>query len=182
MVEINSDHVIIDHTWLWRADHDKGGQVKNGRNFVENALVVNGEGVTVYGLFAEHTLGDLVQWNGDKGKTYFMQSEMPYDVTSDYNSKVGYRVNDSVTTHEAFGVGVYTYFRDHYVTPTSAISVPKKSGIKLTNSKGVFLNGQGGLVHLINNDGLGVSRDHKQVSQCTFGEEYSTISDASIFL
>jgi hypothetical protein len=65
MVEINSNHVIIDHTWLWRADHDKGGSVMYGRNFVENALVVNGEGVTIYGLFAEHTLGNLVEWNGD---------------------------------------------------------------------------------------------------------------------
>ena len=27
MIELNSDNVIIDHTWLWRADHDIGGSV-----------------------------------------------------------------------------------------------------------------------------------------------------------
>jgi hypothetical protein len=27
MVKINSGNVIIDDTWLWRADHDQGGQV-----------------------------------------------------------------------------------------------------------------------------------------------------------
>ena len=38
MVEINNQHVIIDHTWLWRADHDFGGEVYERRNFVENGL------------------------------------------------------------------------------------------------------------------------------------------------
>jgi len=32
MVEIVSGNVIIDNTWLWRADHDVGGIVKDGRN------------------------------------------------------------------------------------------------------------------------------------------------------
>jgi hypothetical protein len=129
----------------------------------------------VYGLFAEHSLGDLVSWNGDKGRTYFMQSEMPYDVTSAYNNNVGYRVNDDVTTHDAYGIGVYTYFRDHYVKPTSAIAAPSKPGIKFTNSKAVFLNGQGGLEHLINNEGYGVSNAHHQSSICTHETEESPV-------
>jgi len=29
------------------------------------AIVVNGDDVTMYGLAAEHTLQDIVQWNGD---------------------------------------------------------------------------------------------------------------------
>jgi hypothetical protein len=32
MFQINSSHVIIDHTWLWRADHDVGGSVMNSHN------------------------------------------------------------------------------------------------------------------------------------------------------
>ena len=38
MMEINNKYVIIDHTWLWRADHDIGGLVKSSRNYVENGL------------------------------------------------------------------------------------------------------------------------------------------------
>jgi len=82
---------------------------------------------------------------------------MPYDVTSSYNSKVGYRVGENVQNHEAFGVGVYTYFRDHYVKPKSAISAPSGRGIQFTNSKAVFLNGQGGIEHIVNNNGNGVN-------------------------
>jgi hypothetical protein len=42
---------------------------------------VNAPHVTAYGLAVEHTLRDLVQWNGDHGRVYFYQSELPYDVS-----------------------------------------------------------------------------------------------------
>lgn len=71
MIEINQAEVIIDHTWLWRADHDVQGSVKYNRNYVETGLQVNSDKVKAYGLFTEHTLGDMVQWNGDQGETYF---------------------------------------------------------------------------------------------------------------
>jgi hypothetical protein len=29
-------------------------------------------------------LEDLVQWNGDRGATYFFQAEYPYDVDQNY--------------------------------------------------------------------------------------------------
>jgi len=32
MVQVNSGNVIIDNVWLWRADHDVKGPVKNKRN------------------------------------------------------------------------------------------------------------------------------------------------------
>ena len=60
MVQINSDHVIIDNTWLWRADHDVTGQVKNANNPVKSGVEVNGDNVIAYALAAEHTLGNLV--------------------------------------------------------------------------------------------------------------------------
>jgi len=67
MIEINSNDVIIDNTWLWRADHDVNGLVTNGKNPVTSGLVVNGWDVIAYGLASEHTLGHLVDWNGDNG-------------------------------------------------------------------------------------------------------------------
>ena len=71
MIEINNKHVVIDHTWLWRADHDINGSVYDEKNYVENGLLVNGDNVKAYGLFSEHALGDLVQWNGNNGEVYF---------------------------------------------------------------------------------------------------------------
>ena len=71
MIEINNQYVIIDHTWLWRSDHDIGGSVLDSKNYVENGLQVNADNVRAYGLFSEHNLGDLVQWNGNNGEVYF---------------------------------------------------------------------------------------------------------------
>jgi len=51
-LEINSHDVIGDHLWLWRADHGTG--VGWTSNTAANGLVVNGNDVTMYGLFVEH--------------------------------------------------------------------------------------------------------------------------------
>ncbi|GET28871.1 hypothetical protein [Prolixibacter sp. SD074] len=49
---INSNDVYADHLWIWRADHGNGvGWDKNG---CANGLIVNGNNVTIYGLFNEH--------------------------------------------------------------------------------------------------------------------------------
>ncbi|PYO45902.1 MAG: coagulation factor 5/8 type domain-containing protein, partial [Gemmatimonadetes bacterium] len=75
-LEINSHDVIGDHLWLWRADHGNG--VGWTSNTAANGLVVNGNDVTMYGLFVEHYQQHQVQWNGNGGRTYLFQNEMPY--------------------------------------------------------------------------------------------------------
>jgi len=67
MISISNGNVIIDDTWLWRADHDLKGPVVNGTNPVDTALLVNGDNVIGYGLACEHTLGNLLEWNGENG-------------------------------------------------------------------------------------------------------------------
>ena len=47
-LRINSNDTIIDHTWIWRADHGAG--VGWDSNLSANGLVVNGNNVTAYGL------------------------------------------------------------------------------------------------------------------------------------
>ncbi|MFC0850240.1 hypothetical protein ACFH04_41950 [Streptomyces noboritoensis] len=74
---IDSSDVIGDHMWLWRADHGSG--VGWTSNTAANGLVVNGTDVTMYGLFVEHYQQHQVIWNGNGGRTYFFQNEMPYD-------------------------------------------------------------------------------------------------------
>jgi len=153
MLTINSGHVIGDCLWLWRADHTIGGVgIIDGNNPVPNGAVINGNDVTMYGLMVEHATEDLVQWNGERGVTYFMQSELPYDVTESYGTSgyVGYRVNDQVQEHDAYGIGIYHFFRDYPVVVESAIKVPSHLVSRFESPLSVYLNGMGTVKHIIN--------------------------------
>ena len=65
MITVNSGNVVVDGIWLWRADHDIQGLVYSSRNPVDTGLMVNGDNVVGYGLACEHTLGDMLVWNGN---------------------------------------------------------------------------------------------------------------------
>ena len=64
-LEVNSNDVLIDHTWVWRADHGvegfSGDTERWNTNIGRNGVVVNGDGVTATGLFVEH----FQQYNTD---------------------------------------------------------------------------------------------------------------------
>src|SRR5258707_12797468 len=49
---VNSDNVILDNIWAWRADHGDGVGWNN--NTADTGVIVNGDNVTAYGLFVEH--------------------------------------------------------------------------------------------------------------------------------
>ena len=78
-LEVNSDDVLIDHIWAWRADHGVPGSVGWDVNTGRNGVVVNGDDVTATGLFVEHYQQYNVIWNGERGRTVFFQNELPYD-------------------------------------------------------------------------------------------------------
>src|SRR5256884_6433420 len=61
---------------IWRADHGAG--VGWELNTSENGLVVNGNQVTIYGLFVEHHQQFQVLWNGNGGRKYFFYSPIPF--------------------------------------------------------------------------------------------------------
>jgi hypothetical protein len=156
-VKINSNDVIFDHTWLWRADHGAGAGWTSNKN--ANGLVVNGNNVTVYGLFVEHTQEYQTLWNGNNGRTYFYQSEMPYDppdqqswMRGTINGYPSYKVADGVKTHEARGLGVYSVFRNN-VASENAFEVPANTpGIKMHHMVTQKLGG-GEITHVINGTG-----------------------------
>ncbi len=158
-LRINSNDVIVDHTWIWRADHGHG--VGWNSNLSNNGLVVNGNDVTVYGLFVEHHQQFQVLWNGERGRTYFYQSEIPYDPPDQksYTSAPGvngwasYKVADSVNTHEAWGLGIYSVFIQPNVTLTRAIEVPKKPGVKFHDMITVALGDKGEISNVIDDKG-----------------------------
>jgi len=157
MVHVRSGHVIGDNMWLWRADHAAAnGTVTYTSNACAHGLVVDGDDVTMYGLAVEHTEEDLTLWNGERGQTYFYQSELPYGVThAQYGAKgyAGYRVADSVTAHKGYGVGVYSFFRDYNVSVASGIVAPAALEASFVHPLSVFLNGHGGIEHVINGKG-----------------------------
>ena len=148
-LRVNSNDTIIDHTWIWRADHGKG--VGWDQNLSNNGLVVNGDRVTAYGLFVEHHQQFQVLWNGNAGRTYFYQSEIPYDPPTQaaftsapgINGWASYKVADGVTTHEAWGLGIYSVFRHPNVTLTRAIEVPVKPGVRFHHMMTIALDNLG---------------------------------------
>jgi len=158
-LEINSNDTIVDHTWIWRADHGKGAGWES--NPSRNGLVVNGNNVTAYGLFVEHHQQFQVLWNGDAGRTYFYQSEIPYDppTQASYTSAPGvngwasYKVADSVTNHQAFGLGVYSVFRHPDVVLSRAFEVPVKPGVRFEHMITVALDDKGEITNVINDKG-----------------------------
>ena len=158
-LRINSNNVIVDHTWIWRADHGAG--VGWTDNISANGLVVNGDDVTIYGLFVEHHQQFQVLWNGNGGRTYFYQSEIPYDPPDQrsYSSAPGtngwasYKVADSVATHEAWGLGIYSVFIEPNVVLSRAIEVPRKPGIRFHDMITVALGDHGEISDVIDDKG-----------------------------
>ncbi|HKU25910.1 MAG TPA: hypothetical protein VJQ54_10590 [Candidatus Sulfotelmatobacter sp.] len=156
---INSNDVIVDHTWIWRADHEEG--VGWSSNTSANGLIVNGNDVTVYGLFVEHHQQFQVLWNGNRGRNYFYQSEIPYDPPDQrsYSSAPGvngwasYKVADSVVSHEAWGLGIYSVFIQPNVTLSRAIEVPRTPGVKFHHMITVALGNHGEISNVIDDRG-----------------------------
>jgi hypothetical protein len=160
MVTINSHDVVGDNFWLWRADHGQGVGWKSNRN--ATGLIVNGENVTLYGLFVEHCQQYQTLWNGNGGRVYFYQSEMPYDPPSqdawrhgDSNGYASYKVADNVQTHEAWGLGVYCVFHAGPVVADNAIETPTAPTIKMHHMIAVKLGwrSDGSISHVINGTG-----------------------------
>jgi len=114
-IEVRGDRVVLDNTWAWHADHDdctgSSSSPASDSAYSGNGLVVYGENVTSYGLAVEHTMMNLVNWDGDGGKIYFFQSELPYhDPTFVDDGYCGYKVAYDVQRHLAYGVGIYQVF------------------------------------------------------------------------
>ncbi len=156
---VNSNDTLIDHTWIWRADHGAGAGWAS--NLSANGLVVNGDHVTAYGLFVEHHQEFQVLWNGNAGCTYFYQSEIPYDppTQASYTSAAGtngwasYKVASNVTKHEAWGLGIYSVFTHPDVVLTRAIEVPASPNIRFHNMITVALGNLGEISNVIDNTG-----------------------------
>ncbi|WP_175578847.1 adenylyl cyclase [Croceibacterium ferulae] len=165
-IEINSNHVLGDHLWIWRADHGDrpGGRVHVGcdESTGSQGLVVNGNAVTMYGLFVEHLQKYQTLWNGENGRTFFYQNELPYDPPDQASYMAGatrgwaaYKVADHVRRHRAVGMGIYANFTaDPSIVLESAVEAPRVAGVSFENVTTISLGGgMGTIAHLVNDRG-----------------------------
>jgi len=160
-VEINSSHVIGDHFWLWRADHGEGAGWTS--NPARNGLIVNGRHVTIYGLFVEHYQEYQTLWNGENGRVYFYQCEMPYDppTPADWQHSgvqgwAAYKVGDKVRTHDARGLGIYCIFLKSAIVAQNAVEAPIARDVRFQNITTIRLGNPTGdteIANVINNTG-----------------------------
>ncbi|WP_406464398.1 coagulation factor 5/8 type domain-containing protein [Streptomyces sp. NBC_00111] len=170
-IVVNSDDAIIDHTWVWRADHGEGVGWETNR--ADYGVHVKGDDVLATGLFVEHFNKYDVQWSGENGKTIFFQNEKAYDApdqaaiqNGDIKGYAAYKVDDSVTTHEGWGMGSYCYFNvDPTIRQQHGFQAPVKPGVKFHDLLVVSLGGKGQYEHVINDTGSPTSGDTTVPSQ-----------------
>ncbi|MFD3585501.1 discoidin domain-containing protein [Streptomyces sp. NPDC058683] len=172
-VVVNSNNVVIDHTWIWRADHGSG--VGWDTNRADYGLRVNGNDVLATGLFVEHFNKYDVYWNGERGRTIFFQNEKAYDAPNaasiTHDGVVGYaayKVADTVTNHEAWGLGSYcNYTADPSIVQSNGFQVPTGSGIKMHDLLVISLGGMGQYAHVVNTTGSPTSGTSTTPSKVT---------------
>jgi hypothetical protein len=182
-IVINADYTLLDHAWIWRADH--GDQVGWMLNQTDNGLVVNGDHVITYGLHSEHFQKYDVLWNGDDGRCFYLQNERPYDTpetddvpgawrdTSLADAKYDYigpladrqqgyaafRVGDNVKNFEGWGLVSYDVFVQNMGVRfrtiwTGFITPGKNANIKIHQVGTLSISqNRGEIAHIINGEG-----------------------------
>jgi len=160
---VNSNNVILDDIWAWRADHGNG--VGWTSNTADTGVIVNGDNVTAYGLFVEHYQKYEVIWNGNGGSVTFFQNEMPYDPPSQaawmeapgVDGWAALKVADSVTSFSGYGMGSYSFFNQGVnIYAAHAFEVPDTlPASSLHDLLTIFLStaGSGGILNVVNDTG-----------------------------
>jgi hypothetical protein len=161
---VNSNNVILDDIWAWRADHGNG--VGWTSNTADTGVIVNGDNVTAYGLFVEHFQKYEVIWNGNGGEDVFFQNEMPYDVPSQaawmeapgVDGYAAFKIADTVSSFAGYGMGSYSFFNLHLnIYAERAFEAPGSLPAgSLHDLLTIFLdkvNGSGGILHVVNETG-----------------------------
>jgi hypothetical protein len=160
---VDSNNVILDDIWAWRADHGSG--VGWTSNTADTGVVVNGDHVTAYGLFVEHYQKYETIWNGNDGADIFFQNEMPYDPPSQeawmeapgVDGWAAFKLGDTVTRFSGYGMGSYSFFNQGVnIYAAHAFEVPTNLKPRsLHDLLTVFLStaGSGGILNVVNDTG-----------------------------
>ncbi|MEJ5945667.1 adenylyl cyclase [Pseudokineococcus basanitobsidens] len=185
-LEVNSDDVLVDHTWVWRGDHGvedfSGGFLGDDERWAVNTgrqgVVVHGDDVTATGLFVEHFQKVNTTWDGERGTTVLYQNELPYDppTQADWTQPdgtlgyPGYKVGDAVTTHRLYGGGSYVYNRNNpSIVTENGFEAPTTPGVQLHHLLTVNL-GAGTTRHVV--EGVGGQVDNSNTGTPQYVVDY----------
>jgi hypothetical protein len=180
-LEVNSNNVLIDHTWVWRADHGiegfSGDTERGTPTLGRNGVIINGNNVTATGLFVEHFQQYNLIWNGQNGTTILYQNELPYDpptqadwMNGDVEGWAGYKVGDQVMTHKLYGGGVYVFNQNNPSIHTeNGFEVPVTPGVQLHHIMTVNLSA-GTIDHVVN--GVGGPADTSNIGAPVYIVDY----------
>ncbi|MFC8190223.1 glycosyl hydrolase family 28-related protein [Cellulomonas sp. NPDC057328] len=185
-LRIDADDVLVDHTWVWRADHGVEGFTEgvNGdterwrTNIGRTGVVVTGDDVTATGLFVEHFQRHNTVWEGERGRVVLYQNELPYDppTQADWTEPdgtlgwAGYKVGDKVREHQLWGGGVYVFNQNNpSIITENGFEVPQRPGVRLTHVMTVNLSA-GTIRHVVN--GVGGQVDNSNTGTPSFITQY----------
>ncbi|BCJ46224.1 hypothetical protein GCM10010168_51730 [Actinoplanes ianthinogenes] len=184
-LEVNSDDVLIDHTWVWRADHGvegfTGGDTERwNTNTGTYGAIINGDDVTATGLFVEHFQKYNTVWNGNGGTTVLYQNELPYDpptqadwMNGSVEGYAGYKVGAKVKTHNLYGAGVYVFNQNNPSIHTeNGFEAPQTPGVKLHHIMTVNLSA-GTIDHVVN--GVGEAADTTKIGVPVYVNDYPAV-------
>jgi len=113
MLQINNGWVVGDNLWLWLADHcvKNVGKCCSIPRHTATALQVNGPHVHMYGLSAEHTEENFIEWTGPHGLVYFLQSEFIYSkpttAVDGYSKSTGLLVAPTASDFHGVALNIY---------------------------------------------------------------------------
>lgn len=202
-LEVNADNTLVDHTWVWRADHGTEGLAKdtvarfpgdtnnNGQydddarwvNVIGNqGVVVNGDNVTATGLFVEHFQKHNTVWNGENGTTIFYQNELPYDPPTQeaWNAGNGGNGLGWAAYKVADDVKTHNLFGGGaYVYNQNNPSIRTTSGFEVPVNDGVNLyhvmtvNLSAGIIDYVVNGSCGGQADTTNIGQPQYVTSYS---------
>jgi len=138
MMRVRQPGLIIDHTWLWMADHDCVGYP--APSTVKHGLEVEADHVIAYGLQVEHHTDELVLWSGEAGATVMFQAEAAYTGAANPGC---YTV--SATTHTGYGIGSYGVTSGGH----TATRVPSKFKGEFHNLLAMSITGPNLITHIL---------------------------------
>ncbi|QGQ18105.1 adenylyl cyclase [Cellulomonas sp. JZ18] len=185
-LRVDADDVLVDHTWVWRADHGVEGFTEgvNGdterwrTNVGRTGVVVTGDDVTATGLFVEHFQQHNTVWEGERGRVVLYQNELPYDppTQADWTEPdgtlgwAGYKVGERVREHQLWGGGVYVFNQNNpSIVTENGFEVPQRPGVRLTHVMTVNLSA-GTIRHVVN--GVGGQVDNSNTGTPAYVVEY----------
>jgi len=159
---INSNDTIVDHTWIWRADH---GSASMDHQSQRQRPRGQRQHVTAYGLFVEHHQQYQVLWNGTPAAPTSTNPKFP---TTHQTRPLYQRTRCERRAHQRLGIlqscqhsqqprslgpRIYSVFRSSQRCTDPRHRSPTVPGVRFHHMITIALDNLGGISNVIDNVG-----------------------------